>query len=135
MKNSKKIYFLIFTLPEKPRIMHHILLGYNVKVRPLQNAPFCPNSAVASLKCLCQTQILILKILNVFLWLKFSPSLNLNKIEHFSKVSKSVVKSQLNIIIKGFRLTCMFFIDMDLFELKECCYQFSLLTASTESHL
>jgi len=37
---------------------------------------------------LCQAQILILKILNVFLWLKFSPSLNLNKIEHFSKVSK-----------------------------------------------
>jgi hypothetical protein len=36
---------------------------------------------------LCQAQILILKILNVFLWLKFSPSLNLNKIEHFSKVS------------------------------------------------
>ncbi len=36
---------------------------------------------------LCQAQILILKILDVFLWLKFSPSLNLNKIEHFSKVS------------------------------------------------
>ncbi len=36
---------------------------------------------------LCQAQILILKILRVFLWLKFSPSLNLNKIEHFSKVS------------------------------------------------
>jgi hypothetical protein len=37
---------------------------------------------------LCQTQILILKILNVFLWLKFSPSLALNKIERFSKVSR-----------------------------------------------
>jgi hypothetical protein len=36
---------------------------------------------------LCQAQILILKILNVFLWLKFLPSLKLNKIEHFSKVS------------------------------------------------
>ena len=34
-----------------------------------------------------QAQILILKILNVFLRLKFSPSLALNKIEHFSKVS------------------------------------------------
>ncbi|OEU66874.1 MAG: hypothetical protein BA867_05025 [Desulfobacterales bacterium S5133MH16] len=34
-----------------------------------------------------QAQILILKILNVFLWLKFSPFLVLNKIEHFSKVS------------------------------------------------
>jgi len=30
---------------------------------------------------------LILEILNVFLWLKFSPSLTLNKIEGFSKVS------------------------------------------------
>jgi hypothetical protein len=28
-------------------------------------------------------QILILEILNVFLWLKFSPSLTLSKIEHF----------------------------------------------------
>ncbi len=36
---------------------------------------------------LCLAQILILKILNIFLWLKFSPSLNLNKIEHFSRVS------------------------------------------------
>ena len=34
-----------------------------------------------------QTQILILEILYVFLWLKFSPSLTLNKIEHFSKLS------------------------------------------------
>ena len=34
-----------------------------------------------------QAQILILKIHNVFLRLKSSPSLNLNKIEHFSKVS------------------------------------------------
>ena len=36
---------------------------------------------------LCQDQILILEILYVFLWLKFSPSLNLSKNEHFSKVS------------------------------------------------
>jgi len=32
---------------------------------------------------LCQAQILILKILNVFLWLKFSPSLILDELEHF----------------------------------------------------
>jgi cobalt-zinc-cadmium efflux system outer membrane protein len=38
-------------------------------------------------KFLRQAQILILKILNVFLRLKFSPSLNLKKNEHFSKVS------------------------------------------------
>ena len=31
-------------------------------------------------------QILILEILNVFLWLKFSRSLNLNKNSHFPKV-------------------------------------------------
>ena len=30
-----------------------------------------------------QTQILILEILNVFLWLKLSPSLILNKLKHF----------------------------------------------------
>jgi hypothetical protein len=35
-----------------------------------------------------QAQILILKILNVFLRLKSSPSLTLNKIRHFSKVSR-----------------------------------------------
>ena len=34
-----------------------------------------------------QIQILILEILNVFLWLKFSFSLTLDKIERFSKVS------------------------------------------------
>jgi hypothetical protein len=33
-----------------------------------------------------QAQILILKILNVCLWLKFSPSLALNKNKQFSKV-------------------------------------------------
>jgi hypothetical protein len=30
-----------------------------------------------------QAQILILEILHVFLWLKFSPSLNLNKLKRF----------------------------------------------------
>ena len=34
-----------------------------------------------------QAQILILKILNVFMWLKFLSSLAWNKREHFSKVS------------------------------------------------
>jgi hypothetical protein len=34
-----------------------------------------------------QAQILILEILNVFLWLKFEPSLLLNKIEHFETAS------------------------------------------------
>ena len=35
-----------------------------------------------------QAQILILAILNVFLWLKFSPPLTLNKIERFEAASK-----------------------------------------------
>jgi len=41
-----------------------------------------------SVQSLRQAQILILEILNVFLWLKSSPSLTLNKNEHLSKVSK-----------------------------------------------
>jgi hypothetical protein len=50
-----------------------------------------------------QAQILILKILNVFLWLKFSPSLNLNKNEHFSKASVFVEYWRvLNEVILGF---------------------------------
>jgi len=39
-----------------------------------------------------QAQILILEILHVFLWLKFSPSLILNKIEHFETASKDSIK-------------------------------------------
>jgi hypothetical protein len=42
-----------------------------------------------------QAQILILEILNVFLWLKLSSSLNLNKIGHFSKVSMRAPKNRL----------------------------------------
>ena len=38
-----------------------------------------------------QAQILILEISNIFLWLKFSPSLILNKIEHFSKASMGLI--------------------------------------------
>jgi len=38
-----------------------------------------------------QSQILMLEISNIFLWLKFSPSLNLNKIEHSAKVSKHLL--------------------------------------------
>jgi|GEM_PF-2764953 len=56
--------------------------------RPLQNAPFCPIPASDSnFNPPPNFGGLILKILSVFLWLKFSPSLVLNKIEHFSKVS------------------------------------------------
>jgi hypothetical protein len=35
-----------------------------------------------------QARILILEISNIFIWLNFSPSLTLNKIEHFETGSK-----------------------------------------------
>jgi len=47
-----------------------------------------------------QTQILILKIRNVFLWLKFSPFLALNKIERFAKVSQYIAPTIPKIDIK-----------------------------------
>jgi hypothetical protein len=59
-------------------------------MRPFKNAPFCP--IFRRRRRLWrdkrrQAQILILEILRgVFLWLEFSPSLILNKIEHFSNV-------------------------------------------------
>ncbi len=46
-----------------------------------------PSGGFPVSQSLCHAQILILEILNVFLRLKFSPSLILNKIWHFSKVS------------------------------------------------
>ena len=64
---------LVLTRTASPYIDSNIM-------RPLQNAPLLPNSGV-------RLKFLILKILNVFLWLKLSPFLVLNKIEHFSKVS------------------------------------------------
>jgi len=54
-----------------------------------EKRPLLPNSCVPDERDFQQAQILILEILNVFLWLKFSPFLALNKIEHFSKVSLS----------------------------------------------
>jgi len=55
---------------------------WSFRLRPLQNAPFA--------QFLRQTQNLILEILNVFLWLNFSSSLNLNEIKHFAKVLDSL---------------------------------------------
>ncbi len=56
------------------------------ELHPLKDCrDLCKTSPFAQF--LRQTQILILKILNVFLRLKFSSSLNLNKIDHFSEVS------------------------------------------------
>ena len=62
-------------------------------MRPLKNAPFCPifrRRRRLWRDKLRQAQILILETLKVFLWLEFSPSLTLNKIEYYSKVSMSV---------------------------------------------
>ena len=46
-----------------------------------------------------QAQISILEIFNIFLWLRFSPSLNSNKNYHFSKVSKFYFKSFFTIFL------------------------------------
>ena len=54
-------------------------------LRPLQiSADF---ETALFIQFLRQTQILILEIFNIFLWLIFSSSLNSNKNHHFSKVS------------------------------------------------
>jgi len=63
-----------------------VMLIYGISDRPL------PKAMISLLNFLfaqfpCKSQILIIKILNAFLWLKFSAFLNLNKNEHFSKVS------------------------------------------------
>jgi len=47
---------------------------------PMTRASFKTPPFAQSLR---QAQILILEILHVFLWLKSSPSLTLDKIEHF----------------------------------------------------
>jgi prepilin-type N-terminal cleavage/methylation domain-containing protein len=74
-----------------------------------RNRDLCKTPPFAQFLCLpCEmrslflwglAQILILKILHVFLWLKFSPSLNLNKIEHVSKVSNQKGLTILEIIV------------------------------------
>jgi hypothetical protein len=55
---------------------------------------------------LCQSQISILEILNIFLRLKFSPSSTLTKIEHFSKVSVCVYPEtpDVNLLVFGWKL-------------------------------
>ena len=53
--------------------------GNQISMRPLQNVPFCLRQRTLA----DQAQILILKILNVFLWLKFSPALPLTKLKRF----------------------------------------------------
>jgi len=64
----------------KPELLDDILKeteGANFKTSPFA-------------QYLRQAQILILENLNVFLWLKFSPSLILNKIEHFETASEEL---------------------------------------------
>ena len=73
-------------------------------MRPLQNAPFCPISVSGS--NFNPQNTICIRACPVGPedrtgWLKFSPSLNLNKIEHFSKVSLSDMK-----LIKLIKKTC-----------------------------
>ena len=56
-------------------------------MRPLQNAPFCPISASGSNFNPQNIQYIPPVTRSEASALKFSPSLNLSKIEHFSKVS------------------------------------------------
>ena len=48
-----------------------------------------------------QAQILILEIFNIFLWLKFSPSLTLDKIEHFETASSGEGDTQNPVVSYG----------------------------------
>ena len=60
----------------------------------IEKAELCPRDLWKTLSFAQfhrQTQILILEILNVFLWLKLSSSLFLDKIKHFSKVSSGFI--------------------------------------------
>ncbi len=83
-------------------VKQHVMRA--IKIKPLKEvaAHLIPmlkedddaiNDSIANFKTspfaqyLRQAQILILEILYVFLWLKFSPSLILNKIEHFETAS------------------------------------------------
>jgi len=75
------------------KFLGNVVQRYNLAVPRLRGAQWFGESIGDLCKTplfaqsLRQAQILILKILNVFLWLKFSPSLALNKNERFSKVS------------------------------------------------
>ncbi len=74
-----------FNIYDPFRLRLQALTGWNRTIDVCQLwRDLCKTSSFAQFRR--QTQILILEILNVFLWLKFSPSLNLNKIERFSGV-------------------------------------------------
>ena len=59
-------------------VRRSIQLSYGRKFQPYKTSPFA--------QFLRQTQILILEILNVYLCLKSSSSLNLSKIGHFLRL-------------------------------------------------
>ena len=63
-------------------VKKHACYGLAEALRPLQNAPFCPIERWCFTSCQRQAQILILEIFNIFLRLKFLPSLNLNPPKH-----------------------------------------------------
>ena len=73
-------------MPRPPRFdapgsLHHVMgLGIDGKKIFINRANF---KTPTFTQCLRHAQILILEIFNIFLWLKFSPSLTLSKIERF----------------------------------------------------
>jgi len=77
--------------------------------KPISKSPLSKSTLICPIFAfpmsgICQkAQILIREILHVFLWLKFSPSLILNKIEHFETGSFVFKKmgSVRNIFVSG----------------------------------
>ena len=82
---SERILYICFRLPIETNreypfcfLICHALLS--ILKTQFQNAPFAQS--------LRQVHVLVLEILNVFLWLKFSPPLTFNKIGRFEAASK-----------------------------------------------
>jgi hypothetical protein len=79
------------TFPKLKKASHTILSANDARraenYLSIQNRDLCKTPPFAQYRR--QAKISILEIFSIFLWLKFSPSLILNKIEHFSKVSNT----------------------------------------------
>ena len=83
--NDRRIRLAMNYAVDMQAVIDHILKGHAKVLPTIMLRDLCKTPPFAQFRR--QAQILTLEILNVFLWLKFSPSLDLNKIEHFSKVS------------------------------------------------
>ena len=89
LQNFQKAHFVKKKLRLIPGLINSIRYSNSVSVLAFvisfQFRDLCRTPPLAQF--LCQVQILILEILGVCLRLEFSPSLNLNEIKNFSKVS------------------------------------------------